>query len=410
MSPGPPVASLRPDRCPPSLRQRGPRSRDCRAAIRRCRCLPLLELVRRIVERGDREALRELHDSRAAFRDRNGAALRLAEFLQRLRDNVRAHTWARSDAHVLDLAYDLTLDKFSNLPRKPRDRERATAGQEPRETGGPDCRLYFRAFLDYAESHFRATPPAGEFEREEKAARLLQRLVHKHFRLSCAEAMRREMRLVRRYTWRVDGRVMRVWMPTELTGRQCRQWLEHHVSRELDLSGATAEEAVQALVRRRLGERSVLRLDNDDSIIAPGHTIGPRSPRNVRLLADGVAAEKAERFTLQRPAIAALGPARLVSLIQRIFEDLEAGDLKEGQLAREFGLTKAAFSRFAGSRWPHRCTVNPGAGVPDLWRNTAQAVAACPELIDAAATAGVWEQIERVLRHTRPTRTTHGNR
>ena len=105
------------NRGPARANRAGARPARRRRSARPYRRLSLLELIRRIVERRDRRALREFHDFRTVFRHSDTGSLRLAEYLQQLREDAQEHAWAHDDPSVLDAAYDLTLDKFSHLPR-----------------------------------------------------------------------------------------------------------------------------------------------------------------------------------------------------------------------------------------------------------------------------------------------------
>ena len=62
-----------------------------------------------------------------------------------------------------------------------------------------------------------------------------------------------------------------------------------------------------------------------------------------------------------------LGRRGVRRLVKVVFEQIAAEDYHDGRVAESFGLSTAAMSRFAGSRW------RPGDGrdVPDLWANLA---------------------------------------
>lgn len=397
------------DRGPARANCAGARPARRRRSTRPYRRLPLLELIRRVVEHRDRRALLEFHDFRTVFRHRDGHPLRFVEYIQRLRENEQERAWAHDDPSVLDAAYDMTLDKFTHLPPGRASNRSKQNGRRksrrPRKSAGPDCRLYFRPFLRCADRQLDAPPACSELEREDAAARLLQRLVHKHFRFSCLEAKRRSVCVMRRYTWQAERGVVRVWMPVEFTGQQCRQWLERHAA-EVDLTSPHAEKLVRAIAREGLGYREVLHFSDLGVDHPPAQTCAKSPPPRTGDLAGFVAEEKAEQIALQRPAISALGPRKLARLIRRIFEDLETGVFKDSQVARDFGLNKATFSRFAGSQWSHASDDHRTAGTPDLWHNTAQVIAAHPDFVDAAKYAGVWQQVAEVVRYAGRARVT----
>ena len=82
-------------------------------------------------------------------------------------------------------------------------------------------------------------------------------------------------------------------------------------------------------------------------------------------LAGAIADEKSAGIRQQRRSIQKLGKKSLKKMILRIFEAIDDGNLQDHQIAKDFGLSKATYSRFAGSRWAQSDT-----SIPDLWRNT----------------------------------------
>ncbi len=353
------------------------------------RKLSLVELADRIARYDDRAALDELHRARTVFSHCGGRRLRLAEFLERLRIACGEAGCLSDDPNVCEQAYDLTLDKFSNLPERHQRAQASSAAR--RRPAGPDCRVYFASFARHAAQRLKARP-VGLIESDAIAGRLLQRFVYRHFRLSLAEAKRRSVRHARRFIWHGPAGAICLWMPRELTGPKCRRWLDEHAA-ESAKTEADAQARVQALVDDHFGYRALQRLwdSSNKSREAPVPAVETGRSR----LADVVAREKCQRIDQQRDAIAALGPARLAELIHRVFEGLEAGEFRASMIAREFGLTKATFSRFAGAVWPHAGDTNTRV-VPDLWRNTAEVVAVRDDFAAAAEHAGVWPAIEQV--------------
>ena len=354
----------------------------------------LLDLVTCIL-RGDVDALRNLHDHRPLFRSQDGRYVRLVEYVTLLCETPLAHRWCGGDDTVLEQAANLTVDKFSNLPTE------AGSSRDTRARG-PDCRHYFRAFVEYATVRFKLDPPASAMDAEIAAARMLQKLVDRHVRLSCLESWRRAQRLVRRYIWQIDGQALYIWLPVEMLGGRCRRWLEAHVP-DVELERPGEQDRVQAVVDRLLSLPKFLSLDQ-------AHRTAPdvacrRDPVGAlieeetagRGLAQTVAEEKAENIGQQRPAIRQLGPDKLRQLIQEVFESLVRGDYRSDRIASRFGLSEATFSRFAGSRWRGDGTEPVRGSVPDLWVNTARTLSRHPDFVAAAQQAGVWKRVEEVL-------------
>ena len=79
-------------------------------------------------------------------------------------------------------------------------------------------------------------------------------------------------------------------------------------------------------------------------------------------------------------------------MVQHIFEKIADDDYHDIAVARMFGLSKATFSRFAGSRWDAS-----KRNIPDLWLNTAQVLSVHPDFKETALEAGVWKQVVLTL-------------
>lgn len=362
----------------------------------RYRRLPLVELIELIAHHGDLAALRELHEHRTIFHHKRGPGLRLVEYLQRLRESSVAQRLCGHNANILDRAYDLTNDKFSRLPGNPASRGRRQAARGRQR--GPDCRYYFRAFLEYVAQNAKTSRSA--LEAELFAARRLQTFVYRHFLFSCKDAARQEPGASRTFFWRVNGRGIRVWMPSDMSRVQCKGWLKANVEAP-DFRRPGERKRVQGIIDQRLGRPAVLRFSQ-----ALGEKAGRMSkcqsiPWSVQHemstggLAAAVAREKAQAIHRQRPAIRRLGPDQLARMIRCIFEELAAGTYKDSEVAHEFGLSKPTFSRFAGSRWSRRDT--SATVIPDLWRNTAQVLAGNAVFTESAKAAGIWDQVIRSL-------------
>jgi hypothetical protein len=80
-----------------------------------------------------------------------------------------------------------------------------------------------------------------------------------------------------------------------------------------------------------------------------------------------VAEEKVKEAKKLRRSIRQLGPERIRQLVLRIFEEIGTGTYSDKVIAEEFTLSKATFSRFAGSHW-----FQNHSSIPDLWLNTAK--------------------------------------
>ncbi len=359
---------------------------------RSLRASSLFCLIALVCRFDPRQALEEFHGYRPVFRLRGGPSLLLVELVDALREEYATRRIAGHDPSVPDRAYDLTIDKFSNLSGTPRH-------GSPVKQNGPDCRLYFGAALHHAEVWRRSHPSADALQEETAIARHLQRLVIRHFHLSCLDAKRSGDRTRTRYAWSVGGGVIYVWLPSRLPGNQRRAWLDANVD-DPDPARPGEAKRVQAIVDMLLGRVSILSLGHN------AHKLPADRAEDVPLrwllegevttrgLAETVAGEKVNNLEGQRKAIRALGGPNLRGLILRAFEDLSRECYRDSALANAFGLSKATFSRFAGSRWQ----TNSKSVVPDLWINTARVLAHHSDFVEMAREAGVWPKIEVIVR------------
>jgi len=366
----------------------------------RYRNLSLVELVKKIVDKSDRLALEEFHNNRTLFRYSGRPPLLFTDFLKELRESAAKKVWAAPNAiETADKAYDLTIDKFNNLPPKKKSSRRAKIGTDRNEIKlkGSDCRLYFNAFLRGVTQSFETDPPTSQIDEEARAAMFLQGLVERHFHLSLLEAERRANPFWSRYYWRVKGGIICVWLPVSLEGRDRRDWLEKNID-DPDPLRPRERERIQSIIGRKFVRESFVPFNTDSCSSNKAKLLPwPGSGETFGIsLAGAVAEEKTKNIRLQRWSIRALGEERLKELILRIFEDLNCGEYKDRKVARDFGISKATFSRFGGSRWLS------GSAIPDLWRNTAEVLSAQPIFGEVAKNAGVWEQVQSTLNREAP--------
>lgn len=354
------------------------------AGLRR---LALVPLIRRIVTTGNRAAIWEFQQHRTPFQAADSPSMPLAAFLDRLRQTSWAWRRCGRDSVALDRAYDLTISKFLERPR-------ARAGHRRK---GPDSRYYYQGFLEVFGRWRNDHPSVGALEEEAAAAVLLQRYVLHQFRKSCEEVRRRANPALSRYTWRLPGGRIVVYMPVSVARRKRRKWLEDNID-DPDPRRPGERERVEAIIEARLGMPHHVPIDgNGDSHFASLTAASPRSPFDVVVTAEGlakaVAEEKADNLDHQRPTIKGLGRARLERFILQAFQDLHDGRYQEKRLAKRFGLTRPTVSRFAGRRWRTR----PESPPPDLWANVAQVLAANDDFVEAAKATGAWPRVQKTI-------------
>lgn len=357
--------------------------------------LSLVELATEIVKRSDRRALEEFHNNRTLFRYGGENPLRFIDYLNELRASAAKRLWAAPKAfEVADKAYDLTIDKFNNLPGKKKSSlkaKRKTDGNMKRNR--TDCRLYFKAFLKRVAWSFANEPPGCHIEEEALAAMIFQGLVRRNFYRSLLEAVRKANPFWSRYNWMVKGRTISLWLPVSLRGWKRREWLENNME-EPDPLREGERERIQLIIDSKLVRERFVECNEDTwnsnedenpERFDSGEPFG-------KSLAEAVAEEKVRNIHLQRWSIRALGERGLKKLVLRIFENLDCGEYMDRKIARDFGLSKATFSRFAGSRW-----LEAKSAIPDLWRNTAEVLSTHPDLKEVAIRTGVWNEVKAAL-------------
>ena len=357
--------------------------------------LPLVELIERIVRNEDRLALREFHERRTVFRYGHSGPLLLAEYVDLLhQEKLRCRHGRYVSIEVVDDARDLTINRFLYLPSADGASE---AGKNSRNNRGKrqgiNCRGYFRAFLEFWDKTV-AERRMSQVEAETRSARALQTHVAKHFEFALGECQRRVSGPMGRYTWQVNGTGMHLFMPSRMTGAQKRSWLEQNAT-PVDPTRPGERERVQDIIDHRLRVAVIAFTDMGDipaECKEPWETLHDISATG---LAEVIAQEKADNIDQLRPSIGRLGRKALKRMIRRIFGDVSEGHSRDGEVASEFGLSKATFSRFAGSRWAETGANSPS--IPDLWLNTARILSNTPVFREAAQERGIWRRVEATL-------------
>jgi len=353
----------------------------------------LLRLAELIAHNGDIKALHELHNNRKLFYYHSRQPFRLAEFVYKLRQSNPARRWCNGDSQILEQAYDLTISKFSNLPR--------SENYPQLKPQGPDCRCYYEAFVKQAAKIKDEQLHNRDNNMERQMARLLQNLIVRHFRLSCQECIRRDRKLTTRYLWQVDGHSMEVFLPVDLHGRQRGKWLADNIP-DVDPARQGERQRVQAIIDDLTRKRRILSLgDIEENTIAAvpiDFTSQIEQEITVKGLADTVAQEKADNIELQRDAIQKLGKQKLQQLIGHIFDCLAYGKYEAAKIADSFKINRATFSRFAGSNWLTQSGRSGDYPIPDLWLNTAQTLVAHSVFVKVAEDTGILGRVEEVLK------------
>lgn len=360
---------------------------------------PTVSLIQRIVGDSDRLALKVLFETRKLFRIKEEPQLSIGQYLIKLRDKFAPPEECDKDqCEIADCAYDLTLAKYSNFPGHPK--KIFNSGHYHQKGTRVDCRLYYRAFLDKIQEKLDADRQNSHLQEENLAGLVLQGLINRNFSLSRLECERSSKFFVR-YVWRFSGKEFTLKYPSYLTAKQFKEWLKEN-TKDLNLTEPDARNRIQSLINEKL-ERGY-HVQADKIIEAYDLTQDqPPSPLDMneglnftRDLAETVAQKKVENIDEQRPAIRRLGENSLECLIKEIFTELAQGNFKQGRIARKYGLSKATFSRFAGSKWSEKNKGTVVTKIPDLWRNTAKVLSENPIFMETVISSRFVDRLERI--------------
>jgi len=340
-------------------------------------------LTERIAEKSDKKALDELHQNRALFRFKGSRPLVMVDFLLKLKTQPQAKRWCNNDQMTIEKAFDLTLSKFFNLP----DDFNGEA-----ETCGPDCRCYYKAYNRHVASKLRSIKLTDKLEIEFMAAKTLQNFVFRHFYLSCLECKRGEQKLTRRICYSHNGKNMYFWIPSVMTSKMFKTWFANNITNGL------CQTEIQKLIDSSFFRGKIVSLDDIDQpgLQNNGSDFGDLLKEQITVdgLAATVADEKADNISEQRPAIKTLGKTALRKLVLQIFESLSQNTNNYQKILKDFGLSKATFSRFAGSRWKDTNNVTKQT-IPDLWKNTAHILVNHPDFLEAVRSSCLWEKVNQ---------------
>ena len=358
--------------------------------------LPTAELIKRIASYADERALSEFLSHRKLLW-LEGAWNLLPEFLWKLRQKkFRPYISTRgsndaSDEKV-DLVYDRMLQKFSAL--KP-------AVGTP-ATDGPYCnQQYIRLSGKISES--RANQPDQlQLQEEAEVGRLFRNLVIRQISYSWLEVCRIADQSYARYRWKLGANFMELKRPRWMKGHAFRKWLEQNIDHP-DSNRKGEKERIQNEIYETFGFRKTVSLENmEGRKLALSITPDPVQVEEQQYLATNlyatIADEKADKLHEQRPAIRKLGKKRLRRLVLRILNDCIDTGHKDVHIAREFNLSKATFSRFAGRDWQMDNEGKDSMVVPDLWRNMAHVLSQNPYYVEPTIRLGVKGTIDTIVR------------
>ena len=356
------------------------------------------DLIERIACYSDAKALNEfLCQRKLLWLDR--VRCLLPDFLWRLRQRrfkpyIFIAERERAPDEKLDMVYDRTLQKFSVLHPQ----------IETATSNGPYCnRQYIHLHEKICQMRVKQ-PDQSTLEEEKQVGTLFRNLVIKHINYSWKEACRITNKSFERYRWQVDSGYIGLERPSWMNGHKFRKWLEEHVSHP-DANRMGEKERIQAQVYNTFGfgnQVSWEHLEGWHPALATNPDPVEESERTylASKLYVTVANEKAASLQQQRPAIRKLGKQKLRRLVLRILHDYIDDGQKDIRIVREFNLSKATFSRFAGRDWRRSKAGGEAGAIPDLWYNMANVISQDPRFLEAATSLGLASSIDSILDQT----------
>jgi hypothetical protein len=391
-----------------------------------------VSLMRRIVDNSDTLAVKVFHEMRRLFY-RSGKWVRLAEFVRALKDSSVGGAREEKSAfinmsEVSDSAYDLTLAKFRNIPSQNLN---PVMTDNKGFTWNVDCRKYFKALLEKIDTTLNEEKITSEIDIENRVAEIAMGFVIGHFDLSMKECKRRDTTSTR-YVWEVGGRKIYLFRPSHLTAGQLRKWLEDNIA-DINPDAPHEQDRIQAMIDKKHPCGATIRTDDHEILEAqerdnelwsdqkypsgtsvqaddpeivdePGMEDKPSIEYNEgsqfsARLSVYVAKEKSENLNALRPAIGILGKEGVHDLVIRIFEDMEDGQYNLSKVARDFTLSKATLSRFAGSDWRKDEDMKQLSkeDIPDLWINTSRVLAENTALMETVKSTKYFGVIDDIL-------------
>jgi len=337
--------------------------------------LSIVELAELIVENSDAAALKELAEKRTPIYHKD-KWISLVRFIDQLRQSKKRFKFAfGTSAEVDDItgqAVKILYTRFTNLP-----------GNE-----GPDCRNRYRELLRQIQVENASAEEHSQLVIERIAQEKLRSLLINQFVHCLKEANREANEFFRRYTWQVDHGKIELLRPVWISTGEFRLWLEEN-TKDCRLEDQQARKRIQDKIYDEFGRGGRY------SLAKAAHLADdpPKLDSPVNILAELTADKKVAELKSLRPSIRALGPVKIRLLVLEILYGLTHDSYRDIETAKNFGLSKAALSRFAGSRWGKGKDLSP----PDLWRNVFEVAAGDAKFTEAIVGLGIKGAIEKIL-------------
>lgn len=332
--------------------------------------LTIIDLAELIAENSDKSALDEMLGR--CICPVNGEKLTICGYLLFLIENRKPQAY--ESAMTIEEAYNLAVLKFCSLS----------------DNNGPDCRRYYRAFLNYTKPLIAGV---DVIEKEIIAAEKLKAFVCRQFRWSYLDARRKVNGFSRPYYWNE----YKLQMPSVMTGRQCAKWLKDNIGRP-SVKDTDEQRRLQQIIDENLFVPSIIPLAGDSFDDFKAKTITPLSEiieKEVasKSLSECIANEKADNLDSLRVSIARLGKEKVQKLVVAIFDAISTDSYKPSVLGARFGVNPAAMTRFASLKWKN----GNGNSIPQLWANTARYVVNLPQYSKMLYETGLYSELSSIV-------------
>lgn len=335
--------------------------------------ITIVDLAELIAENSDKSALKELLTRYICTL--NGSKLTIPGYLLFLKDSRKPNAY--ESVMTLEEAYNQALLKFFSFPDG--------------ENKKPDCRRYYRAYLDYVIPIIAGKNVA---EKEFIAAKKLKGFAYRQFGLSYLDARRKMNGFSKPYYW--NG--YKLQMPSIMTGRQSSEWLENNVGRP-NVENTNEQQRLQQIIDENLFVPSIIPLGGDSLDDFKAETVTPlgemiEKEARSKPLSECIANEKADNLDSLRNSIARIGKEKVRELVVSIFDGISTGSFRPSLLGREFGVSPAAMTRFASLKWRNG---NGDSYIPQLWENTARYLVNLPQYSKLLYETGLYNKLSSIV-------------
>ena len=346
--------------------------------------LPTIELIERISVHEDNNALNNFLSTRKLLII-DGKRVLLPEFLLKLKERKffpyqKISNQENKLKEKLDLTYDRTLQKFSILKNQSAKIE------------GPYCNNQYNELYKQLNNYLIINETISQLELELKVEHLFKAMVIRHINYSWLEICRITNRLYKRYRWELETGTIELKKPLGIGGRDFTRWLEKHIDSPNPTVG-NEKYKIQKEIDDWFGHSSFIDFESIANTKQSENEFleHERYPEDFPSL---IAIEKSKNIDKLRPSIKALGEIKVKEFVKKVLESILYNENNDVSIAKEFGISKATYSRFAGRDWKS----NNNGEVPDLWGNIAKIVTSNPILIEKSISMGIKPVIDTILK------------